>query len=106
MRQTLRSTQKFDSEGNPAGGITEAEGLEINWQDGPLGRGEDRKQPNGCFVETVILAAIDRLEFYQNSKFRCDANKQTIAKLNEALRCLEARTADREARDVEGTHDV
>ena len=45
-----------DENGNPAGGITQGVGFTISWQNGPLGTGEERKEPNGAFVENVILA--------------------------------------------------
>lgn len=61
---------------------------------------------NGAFVEDVIAAAADRLGFYQGSNFHCDANARALECLTEALGHLERRTADREARAVEGTHEV
>jgi hypothetical protein len=76
----------------------------LSWQHGPLGRGETRQEPNGCFVETVIAAVIGRLEFYQASPFTCEANADAIVYLQHAAEVLEARTRDREARQVEGTH--
>jgi len=93
-----------DIDGNPAGGMFEGTGLSIEWQNGPLGRGADRKDPNGAFVETVIFAAKQRLEFYQMSKFNCRENAIAITKLDEALMWLNKRTADREVRQVEGEH--
>lgn len=95
-----------DSEGNPAGGTTYGCGFAIGWQNGPLGRDDDRKDPNGAFVEDVIEAAIDRLEYYQRSRFACDYNAQAITRLTEALQVLNSRTADREARKVEGMNEV
>lgn len=94
------------TDGNPAGGKYEATGLSIEWQCGPLGRGDDRKEPNGAFVENVIDAAIKRLQFYQESKFKCRENAIALTKLEEALMWLEKRTRDREARQVEGTHEL
>lgn len=105
MRQEITSSHYLE-EGKPAGGITTGIGIEINWQDGPLGRGADRKAPNGAFVEGVIAAAIDRLEFYNSGEFRCRENSLAITKLEEALHWLDHRTAEREARQVEGTHEV
>jgi hypothetical protein len=81
-------------------------GLLINWQNGPLGRGEDRREPNGAFVETVIDAAKQRLEFYQQSRFACEENKAAISYLEAALEILNARTLKREKRNVEGLHEV
>jgi hypothetical protein len=94
-----------DENGNPAGGNVRGTGLQIDWQNGPLGRGEDRKEPNGAFVETVIDAALQRIQYYQNSKFKCRENALAITKLEEALHWLNARTARREHQKVEGTHE-
>lgn len=95
-----------DADGNPTGGTFEGTGLSIEWQNGPLGRGVDRKAPNGAFVETVIFAAKQRIEFYQTSKFNCRENAIAVTKLEEALMWLNKRTADREVRQVEGEHEV
>jgi hypothetical protein len=104
MQQQLHSHQFSDANGNPEGGHTYATGLSIAWQRGPLGRGNEREEPNGCFVETVIAAAIDRLNFYQGSKFKSTFNADALEHLHGALAALQARTAERESRDVEGTH--
>lgn len=98
---------KQDSNGNPTGGFVLGTGLQINWQEGPLGRGTDRLEPNGAFVETVLSAALQRIEHYQtanNGKFKCRENAIAITKIEEALLWLDKRTRDREARQVEGTH--
>ncbi len=88
----------------PAGGSSYGNGFAIAWQNGPLGRGNDRKAPNGAFVETVIKAAAERIEYYQSTQFASGYNARALEYLNEALRELNARTADRENRNVEGTH--
>jgi len=98
-----------DQNGNPTGGRVDGVGLKIQWQDGPLGRGEERLAPNGVFVETVISAAKQRLEYFQRAsdgKFSCEENALAIKKLGEALKHLESRTKTREERGVEGTHKV
>lgn len=95
-----------DERGLPAGGSVIGVGLKINWQSGPLGRGETRKEPNGAFVETVISAAKQRIEYYQSSGFECRENAIAITKLEEALLWLDKRTRDREDRQVEGTHNA
>jgi hypothetical protein len=66
--------------------------------------GVAKRDPNGAFVEDVIAAAIDRIEFYQRGKFASDFNARALDHLTLALQELTARTADREARRVEGTH--
>jgi len=93
-----------DQAGNPAGGCSGGTGFVISWQNGPLGRGPERRDPNGAFVEDVIAAVIDRIEFYQESRFACRSNARALEKLKAALAELEARTKEREVRDVEGTH--
>ena len=90
--------------GASSGGSTYGPGFAVSWQNGPLGRDENRIQPNGAFVETVIKVAIDRLEYYQKSKFASTYNAEALAHLNEAVKRLNARTEDRENRKVEGTH--
>jgi len=93
-----------DVAGNPTGGSVEGIGLKIEWQNGPLGRGEDRKEPNGAFVETVISAAKQRLEYFERSKFACRENAAAIGHLDYALMSLERRTRRREQQGTEGRH--
>lgn len=106
MLQTIYETHLRDEAGNPAGGRTRGVGIDIDWQAGALVRGGDRFEPTGAFVEGVIQAALGRLEYYQSTKFKCRENALAITKLEEALHWLQHRTADREARGVEGTHEV
>lgn len=95
-----------DNKGNPAGGHVDAEGLSIYWQEGPLGSptDPDRREPNGAFVETVIRAAAQRIDYYQQSKFHCVENAIALGHLNAALEVLAERTRGRTVRGVEGTH--
>lgn len=106
MESPVIHNNKSDNEGRPAGGCTHGRGFTIAWQDGPLGRDGDRIEPNGAFVEDVISAAIGRIEFYQASQFASDYNARALAHLIEARAALRERTADREARQVEGTHET
>ena len=101
----FKSTHFSDLDGNPTGGTTFGQGFAIGWQNGPLGRGDDRQVPNGAFVEQIIEAAIDRLEYYQSSKFCCLENAQAISALQLALKHLTDRTERREIQGTEGTHD-
>ena len=104
----------LDQNGNPAGGEVKGKGFQIEWQNGPLGRGEDRQEANGAFVEDVMTALLKRLEFYQRGddyltgppgKFSCRENALAITHLEESLHWLQARTARRELEGVEGTHE-
>ena len=107
MRQ--RITNNFEVEdGVPSGGMSSGKGILIAWQRGALRElGNGHKVPNGAFVEGVIQAAIDRLEFFQDAaggKFACVENATAIMLLNTALQSLDARTARRTSEGVEGTH--
>lgn len=108
MVQEIKATNISDDNGNPTGGSVEGVGIKINWQDGPLGDGikTPKSLPNGAFVDDVILSAIQRLEYFQDSKFKCRENALAITKLEEALHWLNHRRANREKRKVEGTHSV
>lgn len=126
MMQKVIAVHRNDPNGNPAGGRSTGTGILIDWQDGPLGRhagqctpgvvsgtgeksggcveGCTRKPQNGAFVEGVIDAAINRLEYYQASKFDCLENQIAISNLRSALAVLNLRTQIREIKGVEGTH--
>lgn len=104
MRFGIQEQHETDTNGNPSGGTTQGRGINIAWQNGPLVVDGVRQVPNGAFVEDVIAAAVGRIQHYQNSRFKCRENALAITKLEEALHWLDARTKDREARGVEGTH--
>ena len=102
----MTSNHFSDENACPAGGSTYGRGFAIAWQNGPLGLGQARKEPNGAFVEDIIEAARDRLTYYQRSKFHSEYNRSAILHLTNALMSLRARTNDRFTRNVEGTHEV
>lgn len=106
MQQGITEQHHFDGNGNPDGGTTTGTGISISWQKGPLGRGADRKPPNGAFVEDVLAAALGRLKHYQDSKFKCRENAIAITKIEEAMHWLDSRTRERDRRGVEGTHEA
>jgi hypothetical protein len=106
MRGTVIEAHATDESGNPAGGTTDARGFHIDWQNGPLAVDGVRREPNGAFVEDVIAAAIGRIRFYQASKFHCIHNAVALGHLLAAAEVLDERTADRERRGVEGTHQI
>ena len=97
-----------DGDGNPAGGVSTGRGFTISWQNGPLGKigTPGRQEPNGAFVEDIIQAVIERIKFYQDSRFNCAENAAALVALEEAARALDARTKRREMQLVEGTHAV
>jgi hypothetical protein len=106
-RVPITQVQNTDEHGNPTGGKTMSPGMVIQWQDGPLKNPDGTSNPrSGAFVEDVILAAIGRLQFFNESKFRCRENSLAITHLEEALHWMDARTQDREERGVEGKHEL
>jgi hypothetical protein len=106
MEGGFTSNHWNDADGNPAGGTTYGRGFTIAWQNGPLGRGAERKEPNGAFVEDVIAACADRLRHYLTGKFPSPQTDRALRHLEDALFQLRQRTADREARGVEGVHEA
>ena len=105
-KQVIGFFNDLDQDGNPTGGYASGTGISITWQNGPLGRDEERKEPNGAFVEDVLEICAERLRFYQSSKFRSRENALAITKIEEAILWLNKRTQEREARGVEGTHEA
>jgi len=91
----------FTQDGLPEGGHSWGCGFTIAWQRGPV---QDGDEPNGARVEDVLQAVLDRLELYQESRLACPENALAVDYIGKALTALAARTADREARGVEGTY--
>ena len=107
MLDTFTAVNLVDRNGNPSGGSVHGMGLTIEWQNGPLGRPPERMEPNGAFVETVLAAALQRIQFYQQAsegKFACAENARAVTYIQYALDELNIRTKYMEARSVEGSH--
>lgn len=94
---------KTDAEGNPAGGTSDTTGVSIQWQNGPI---DATNEQNGAFVIDVIQIAIDRINFYNDSKFRCRENSLAITKLEEAIHWLDSRRTRRAEEGILGSHDT
>lgn len=57
----------------------------------------------GTTLEEMLRVSIERLS-YLNQKLPCRENSLALTKMQEAVMWLNARTADRQARGVEGKH--
>ena len=64
---------------------------------------EDGSFKNGTTLEEMLRVSIERLQDL-NGRFACRENSLAITKMEEALMWLNARTADRVNRGVEGKH--
>lgn len=119
INPAIEATNQLDEGGNPTGGFVDlyvgeeveyapAHVVKILWQDGPRGRGEGKPlaEPNGAFVEDVLWAALQRLEFFNESKYRDRANSLAITHIEQALQALKDRQLERSHRNVEGKHEV
>lgn len=113
VQENIRAVNVIDEDGNPTGGtvnlrIGERNPLRIQWQDGPRGKDADGNlaPANGAFVEDVIWAAKQRLEFFQDSKYSHQNNQDAIQLLDSALGYLAQRRRERADRGVEGQHEV
>ncbi len=73
----------------------------IDYQDGIVG---DNGQ-TGAFVEDVLEAARQRLQFFQASKFRCRENAIALTKIEEALQWLDWRSRQRTLQGVENSYE-
>jgi len=74
----------------------------INFQKGPV----KEVGVNGCHNEDLIAIVIDRLQGFQESKYKCRENAIAITKLEEALMWLNKRTQDRINKGIEGTSQI
>lgn len=105
MRQAVAHVQHRDEFGRPAGGEAAGIGLSVRWQNGPLVAPNGvRREPNGCFVETLLQVAAERLEHYQGGPFACVENEVALLRVRGAMEVLDQRTARRVAAGIEGTH--
>lgn len=78
-----------------------APSYDIQFQDGTV----KENGRNGLQVEEALEQVLARIKEY-NSKVPCRENSIVITKLEESIMWLNKRTADREARGVEGTHEA
>lgn len=106
MKQDHFRVHLTDRDGNPASGVSSGLGFTISWQNGPLVAGPDGREQNGAFVETVLDACLERLKFFQGTKFACPENESAIHHLEAALLWLELRENRRKMWGIEGTHEA
>lgn len=104
----ISSCNYTDGNGNPAGGYATGVGLCVAFQNGP--RGKDASgalaPANGAFVEDLLVAAHQRLEFFQGSKFVHEDNAEAMRHIEAAIEALNRRAKERAKRGVLGQNSV
>lgn len=75
---------------------------ELRFQNGPL----KENKADGCQIEDILSILIDRMKYFQCGNFACRENEVTLKYLELAMQQLNLRTANREARNVEGTQQL
>ena len=73
----------------------------VSFQNGPI----KEFGVNGCHHEDLLAIVIHRLESFQAGEYNCRENALALTKLEEAMHWLNHRTAKRQSRGVEGTHE-
>ena len=96
-RRPVASEFVIDESGNPKGGWTRGEGFHIDWQNGVQMR-------SGAFIEEVLGGVIQRLQFFQGTKFACKENDAAISCIETVLAAMDLRLKGREARGVGGSY--
>lgn len=99
------TAQNFEPvDGNPQGGTVEGIGLTVQWNAGrPFNDAGHPVPRNGAYIEDVIEAAKQRLEWYQDNTEPCDENATAIEALDAALAALTergARIADEKSGEI------
>ena len=100
----IRCRNYIDGDGNPSSGYVHGVGMTIVFQDGPRGStiGGELNPPNGAFVQDALLAAYQRLEFFQASRYACQANADAMLHIERAIEALHERAIERRSRGVLG----
>ena len=101
---TLVFTHHNDEQDRPAGGSAVGPGFVITWQDGPVDQAAGEK-PNGAFIEDVLQAVVDRMEYFQEGEFACDENNAALSSMRHAQHCMMERRRSRDAQGVLGKHE-
>lgn len=89
----------FDPSGIGAGEPAQLT-LALPFQHGPI----KEAGVNGITNEALLAVLIDRMQGFQSGPYACRENALALTKLEEAKHWLLARTKERVARGVEGTH--
>ena len=82
--------------------LPDGSGVRLGFQNGPIAE----VGVNGITHEALLAILIDRMQSFQAGPYACDENGAALNALEAAQDYLHARTKNRMARGVEGTHNV
>jgi len=96
-QSNVLKARHYMSDDLPQSGYVVGPGLTVVWQDGPRAKQSDGTLAavNGAFVEDVLVAAQERLAFFQLTKFKHEANERAIGYIELALQALNSRATAR-----------
>lgn len=114
--QTLVTDNRSLEDGTPDGGSAvclvpsgdvQLEVLRLRWQQGALVDPDTKQErpANGVFLATVARVVVDRLEYYQSTKFACAENAEALEHFRKGLALLEKRANRRSGEGTLGTHE-
>lgn len=87
----INSLHRVDSNLNPDGGKTTANGIHVDWHAGPKEIGPCSVEQKGATTVDVVRVAIDRLSFLQTTRQSSSFNRAAIGFLNQAVDAIERR---------------
>jgi hypothetical protein len=90
----------FHTKTNESAADKDQTGLQIVFQNGPIGE----NGVNGITQEVLLEIVADRLRSFQAGPYMCRENAVALTHVETAQLWLKKRTMDRMARGVEGTH--
>lgn len=90
----------FNPHTNPSATPQDGAGLVILFQNGAI----NEAGVNGVTQEVLLAIVADRLRSFQAGPYACAENGAALEHVLAAQRFLQARTRERMARQVEGTH--
>lgn len=91
----------FNAGNNPSNDSNPYIGIDILFQNGPIGE----VGVNGITHEALLEIVADRLRSFQAGPYSCRENALALTKIEEAQHWLHHRTLKRMQRGVEGTHE-
>ena len=94
---------EYQVTGVPCDAVEDGVFVRVKFQKGPV---TEVGGWNGCQNEDLLRIVEDRLIGFQSGDYPCEENAEALGNVRSALAALEKRTANRKARNVEGTNQA